>query len=63
VFSGIESPDGNDSLKHANKLRERAGVRGPSLNAATTKAPSSDLTATFSPEGEKGLWKLCEIEP
>ena len=39
----------------ANKLREKAGVRGPIQNAAILESPSSGLSATFSPDGEKGL--------
>jgi hypothetical protein len=42
------------------KLRERAGVRGPFYNATINESPSSDLSATFSPEGEKGV--CCAVQ-
>ena len=36
------------------KLGERAGVRGLFWTTAPRESPSVGLTATFSPEGEKG---------
>jgi hypothetical protein len=36
------------------KLGERAGARGLFWTTATRESPSSDRTATFSPEEEKG---------
>jgi hypothetical protein len=36
------------------KLGERAGARGLFWTTATRESPSSGLTATFSPEVEKG---------
>jgi hypothetical protein len=43
-----------DGRMDEEKLGERAGARGLFWTTATRESPSSGLTATFSPEVEKG---------